>query len=83
MRLKFLDLSISAPQVKAGEVVSFCFKAQGAASVTGGPGRFQKGGRPAGDCLIDTPKKTTAYRLTVRSSDGQTDSEQMTVKVLP
>ena len=82
-RLKFLDLAISAPQVKAGEMVSFCFKAQGAAGVSGGPGRFQKGGLPAGDCLIDQPKKTTTYQLTVRGAGGQTDTERMTVKVLP
>ncbi len=82
-RLKFLDLAISAPQVKAGEMVSFCFKAQGAAGVSGGPGRFQKGGLPAGDCLMDQPQKTTTYQLTVRGAGGQTDTERMTVKVLP
>lgn len=82
-RLKFLDLAISAPQVKAGELVSFCFKAQGAVGVSGGPGRFQKGGLPAGDCLIDQPRKTTTYQLTVRGANGQTDTERMTVKVLP
>ena len=82
-RLKFLDLAISAPQVKAGEMVSFCFKAQGAVGVSGGPGRFQKGGLPAGDCLMDQPRKTTTYQLTVRGAGGQTDTERMTVKVLP
>lgn len=82
-RLKFLDLAISAPQVKSGSTVSFCFKAQGAVAVSGGPGRFQKGGLPAGDCLVDQPRKTTTYQLTVRGENGQTDTERMTVKVIP
>ncbi len=82
-RLKFLDVAISSSKVKAGELVSFCFQAQGAAGVSGGPGRFQKGGLPAGDCLIDQPRKTTTYQLTIRSASGQTDTERIAVKVVP
>lgn len=82
-RLKFLDLSINAQRVKPGETINFCFQAQGAAAVTGGPGRFQKGGNPARDCLIDQPRKTTTYKLTIRGPGGQTDSDSMTVQVQP
>lgn len=82
-RLKFLDVSISASQVSAGQLVSFCFKAQGAVGVSGGPGRFQKGGQATGDCLIDQPRKTTTYQLTLRGASGQTDTERVAVKVVP
>ncbi|MBY0503147.1 MAG: hypothetical protein K2X03_04520 [Bryobacteraceae bacterium] len=81
--LRFLDLSVSAQQVKSGELVSFCFKAAGATAVEGSPGRFQKGGLPAGDCLLDQPTRTTTYRISIRGAGGQSDSESMTVKVLP
>ncbi len=82
-RLKFLDVAINAQQVKPGDLVSFCFKAEGATAVSGSPGHFQKGGLPAGDCLVDQPPKTTAYQLTIRGAGGQTDTERMTVKVAP
>ena len=82
-RLKFLDLAINAQQVKPGDLVSFCFKAEGASAISGGPGRFQKGGLPAGDCLVDQPRKTTTYQLTIRGAGAQTDTERMTVKVVP
>lgn len=82
-RLKFLDVAISATQVKAGELVSLCFKTQGAAGVSGGPGRFQKGGQPADDCLLDQPRQNTTYQLTIRGAGGQTDTERIAVKVIP
>ena len=82
-RLKFLDLAINASQVKRGGLVSFCFKAQGATSVAGGPGHFQKGGLPAGDCLVAQPRASTTYQLTIGGAGGQTDTERMTVKVIP
>jgi hypothetical protein len=81
--MKFLDLMVNAPQVKAGEMVSFCFKAQGAVAVSGGPGKFQKGGQPNGDCLVDQPTKTTAYEITIRGAGNQVDTERMSVKVIP
>ena len=80
-RPKFLDLKINAQEVKAGELVSFCFQAENATSVRGGPGRFVKGGVPNGDCLHDQPAATTTYRLTITGADGMTDSDQITVHV--
>jgi len=83
VRLKFLDISVNAQQVKAGDLVSLCFKAQGALSVAGGPGRFQKGRLATGDCLVHQPRKTTTYRLTIRGAAGQSESDSVTVKVTP
>lgn len=75
------DLAISSQKVKKGDLVSFCFKSDNATAVVGGPGRFQKGGIAASDCLLDQPQKTTTYRVTVRNAAGQSDSDAITVKV--
>ena len=80
-RPTFVDLKINAQEVKAGEVVSFCFTAQNATSVRGGPGRFVKGGVPTADCLHDRPAATTTYWLTIGGAGGMTDSDQITVRV--
>jgi hypothetical protein len=80
---KFVDLQVSSTTVKAGNAIQFCFKAVNATSVTGGPGKFVHGGRAAGDCLLDNPRQTTTYRLTVASSDGQQDTDTVTVRVTP
>jgi hypothetical protein len=77
----FKDLSISSKEVAPGQLVTFCFKAVNATTVRGGPGRFQHNGAPAGDCLIDYPQKTTAYRLVIEGAGGQTDEAKITVNV--
>jgi hypothetical protein len=79
-RPHFNDLAISSKEVKPGELVSFCFKASNAASVRGGPGHFQHGGSPKGDCLLDNPRKTTAYQLVIEGAGGQ-DEAKITVNV--
>jgi len=77
----FLDLSISSKEVAPGDPINFCFKAKNAVKVTGGPGRFLSGGVPAGDCLVDRPRKTTTYTLKIEGSTGETDEDSVTVKV--
>jgi hypothetical protein len=80
-RPRFNDLAISSKQVTPGQLVSFCFKASNAVAVHGSPGHFQHGGSPSGDCLLDNPRKTTAYRLVIEGADGQTDEAKITVNV--
>ena len=80
-RPRFNDLSISAKEVAPGQLVSFCFKASNAAGVRGGPGHFQHGGSPSGDCLLDNPRKTTSYRLVIEGVGGQSDEAKITVNV--
>ena len=77
----FNDLSISSKEVAPGQLVSFCFKASNATAVRGGPGHFQHGGSASGDCLLDNPRKTTAYRLVIEGAGGQTDEAKISVNV--
>ena len=78
---RFTDVSISAMEIAAGEVVAFCFKATGAVAVRGGPGYFFHGGSPKGDCLVNQPLRTTLYRITIEGAGKQTDERTITVKV--
>jgi len=78
---KFTDLSISDQEVSPGEVIAFCFKANNAVNVQGRPGYFRGGGSPRSDCLVDTPRQTTSYRITIKNASGQADHANITVKV--
>ena len=75
------DLSINAPSVKPGQLVSFCFQSKNASSVSGGPGKFQRGGNAAKDCLVDQPSKRTTYEIVVSNAQGLSDRASMTVEV--
>jgi len=77
----FNDLSISSKEVEPGQPVTFCFKAINATAVRGGPGRFLRGGSASADCLLDNPRKTTAYHLVIEGAGGQTDEANIIVKV--
>lgn len=79
--LEFYDVSLSADTVQLGQQVSFCFKARNAIAVSGFPGRFSKNGSVDGDCLVDTPKKHTLYRLQVTGADGTTRTQSTFVRV--
>ena len=80
-RPRFDDISISSKEVAPGQQIQFCFKARNAVSVRGGPGRFLSGGSAKADCLIDNPRKTTSYRLTIVGAGGMTDQAEITVQV--
>jgi hypothetical protein len=81
-RPKFDDISISSKEVKPGQQIQFCFKATNAVAVRGSPGHFLSGaGSPKADCLIDHPRKTTSYKLTIVGEGGQTDEADITVSV--
>jgi len=75
------DLNVTATDVTAGQLIGFCFKAKNAVALHGGPGSFQHGGALEGDCLMDTPRQTTSYKITIEGPDGQTDEASITVKV--
>jgi hypothetical protein len=77
------DLSVNATAVKPGQLVSFCFQSKNATSVRGGPGKFQRGGNVAKDCLVDQPAKTTTYEIVASNAQGLTDRAAMTVEVKP
>lgn len=75
------DLSVNAPSVKPGQLVSFCFQSRNATSVKGAPGKFQHGGKVSKDCLVDQPSRTTTYEIVVANAQGHTDRASMTVEV--
>lgn len=79
-KAKFLDISINSKEVKPGEQVSFCFKAQNAVTVRGGPGKFMRNDA-SHDCLIDRPKHTTTYKMTITGAGGDRDEAEITVTV--
>jgi len=82
---KFTDLSISSRSVKPGQTVSFCFKSQNAVLAEGSQGKFFKSHAQAtkqsSDCLMDAPKRTTTYTITIRNAQGSSDEATMTVDV--
>jgi hypothetical protein len=80
-RPALFDLAVNATAVKPGQLVSFCFQSRNATSVRGSPGKFQRGGQPAKDCLVHQPDKTTTYEVVVSNADGLTDRATMTVEV--
>lgn len=80
-RPKFADLHINSTSVKPGEAVAFCFKGLNGTAIAGAPGRFQRGGNPAADCLLDNPRQTTTYRLEL-TGPGGSDSASISVSVL-
>jgi hypothetical protein len=75
------DLSVNTPTIKPGQLVSFCFQSKNATSVSGGPGKFQRGGKVDKDCLVDQPAKRTTYEIVVSNAQGLTDRASMTVEV--
>lgn len=80
-RAKFLDVSVNADSVKPGGTVAFCYKAANAVNATGGPGKFVAQGSANKGCVMDNPRQTTTYRLTIRGESGDTEQREITVKV--
>lgn len=80
-KLEFLDVSINKTVVASGEQVSFCFKAKNATSVSGGPGKFLRGGNPVRDCLMDNPTQSLTYVIEAKGPGGQLDSRSIEVAV--
>jgi hypothetical protein len=78
---RFTDLSISANEITRGQVVAFCFKAANAVAVRGQPGYFLHGGSPQADCLVNQPRQTTSFRITIEEAGGHTDDAAITVTV--
>lgn len=74
---RLYDLSVNATQVKAGDPVVVCFKADNAKSIKAGPGHLDR----ERNCLTDNPKKTTTYRIVALGGDNEQDSGTVTVHV--
>ncbi len=74
---KLYDLSVNSTQVKPGDLVVVCFKADNAKSIKAGPGHLDRDR----NCLSDNPKKTTTYRIVALGGDNEQDSGTVTVHV--
>jgi len=77
--VRIVNVTISAVEVKPGDLVNVCYTAENALSVTIGPVGYH--GSTAKGCASDQPKKTTTYTVTATGAGGEKDSEKVTVTV--
>lgn len=78
---KLLDATVDKASAKAGEAITVCWKAQNATKVVAAPGKYMRGGRPENDCIVDHPRSTTTYRVSVYNEVGLEDSAEVKVEV--
>ena len=74
---KISNVTVSALEVNAGDLVSICWEASNAKHVTVAPLGYT--GPGAKGCATDQPRKTTTYTVTATGSGS--DTEKITVKV--
>jgi hypothetical protein len=79
-RVHIVEVRISALEIPRGDPVSICYKVQNARSVRIQPAGFEGGPRNEG-CTIQHPVQTTTYVVTATGAGGDTDREQVTVKI--
>jgi hypothetical protein len=72
-KAKIIEVRVSALEVKAGDPVSICWKAQNA-KVTVTPLIAPQAAQP--DCVVDSPKLTTTYTVTAIGKGGEQDQEK-------
>ena len=79
-RVKIGNVTMSALDVHAGDLVSICWEAANARTVTIEPIGYRRQGAAKG-CATDQPQKTTTYVITASGSGNDRDQEKVTVKV--
>jgi len=79
-RAKIGNVTVSALDVHAGDLVSLCWEAANARAVTIEPINYRRQGAAKG-CATDQPRKTTTYVITASGSGDDRDQEKVTVKV--
>jgi hypothetical protein len=62
-------------------LISFCFQAKNAVAVHASPVALTERATPARGCVIDHPRKTTTYTITITGAGGETDDASVVVKV--
>ena len=80
-RPHIVEVSINKTEVGKGEEVMLCYKAMNAAAVYAGPGEWATSHTNEQGCVRDRPQKTTTYQVKVTGAGGETDVEQVTVRV--
>jgi hypothetical protein len=79
-RVKIGNVTMSALDVHAGDLVSICWEAANARAVTIEPISYRRQGAAKG-CATDQPRKTTTYVITASGSGDDRDQEKVTVTV--
>jgi hypothetical protein len=79
-RAKIGNVTVSSLDVHAGDLVSICWEASNARTVTIEPGNYRRQGVVKG-CTTDQPRKTTTYAITAFGTGEDRDQEKVTVKV--
>jgi hypothetical protein len=78
-RVHIVEVRVSELEAAPGDAVSLCYKVESAKAVRIEPGHFQSAQGTA--CTVVSPRATTTYVLTASGPSGDTDKEQVTVKV--
>jgi hypothetical protein len=79
-RVRIVNVTVSALEVKAGDLVSVCYAVENARVVTIDPLRF-RGGSARKGCVTDQPWKSTTYTISAVGAGGEKDQERVTVRV--
>ena len=79
-RTRLVNVTVSALEVKAGELVSLCYTVENARAVTVDPIGFRAGSAGKG-CAKDQPGKSTTYTVSAVGAGGEKDQETVTVQV--
>ncbi len=74
------EVTVNKLRVAPGEPVVVCYTAKNATSVTITPGESARLAAQKG-CVTDRPKRTTTYHVVAKNASGESDSEQVVVKV--
>src|ERR1017187_5229052 len=77
---RIVNVTVSALEVKARDLVSICYTVENARAVTIDPIGFRGGSAPKG-CATDQPRKSTTYTVSAVGAGGDKDRERVTVKV--
>jgi hypothetical protein len=79
-RVRIVEVRVSELQVLPGDPVSLCYKVANARAVRIEPIHFRAGEKNE-DCVVVNPRQTTTFVVTATGASGDTDQEQVTIKV--
>jgi hypothetical protein len=79
-RARLVNVTVSALEVRAGELVSLCYTVENARAVTVDPIGFRAGSAGKG-CAKDQPGKSTTYTVSAVGAGGEKDEQRVTVQV--
>ena len=79
-RPRIVNVTVSALEVRAGDLISVCYSVENARAVTIDPIGF-RGGSAGKGCATDQPRKSTTYTISAVGAGGEKDQERVTVRV--